>query len=81
MFRALARIDFVGVPHKGGAESINGLLGQQVHFLFESPVVLLPLIRDRKLRALGVTSAIARRSCPMFRPWWKPECRISWRRC
>jgi tripartite-type tricarboxylate transporter receptor subunit TctC len=33
------------------------LLGQQVDFLFESPVVLLPLIRDGRLRALGVTSA------------------------
>src|SRR5262245_60489143 len=57
MFRSLAKIDFLGVPHKGGAESITALLGQQVHFLFESPVVLLPLIRDGKLKALGVTSA------------------------
>jgi len=60
MFRSLAKIDFVGVPHKGGAESITSLLGQQVDFLFESPVVLLPLIRDGKLRALGVTSATRR---------------------
>jgi tripartite-type tricarboxylate transporter receptor subunit TctC len=57
MFRSLANIDFLGVPHKGGAESITSLLGRQVDFLFESPVVLLPLIRDGKLRALGVTSA------------------------
>jgi tripartite-type tricarboxylate transporter receptor subunit TctC len=57
MFRSLAKIDFLGVPHRGGAESITSLLGQQVDFLFESPVVLLPLIRDGKLRALGVTSA------------------------
>jgi tripartite-type tricarboxylate transporter receptor subunit TctC len=57
MFKSLAGIDFLNVPFKGGAESITGLLGEQVHFLFESPVVLLPLIRDGKLRALGVTSA------------------------
>jgi tripartite-type tricarboxylate transporter receptor subunit TctC len=57
MFRSLAKIEFLGVPHRGGAESITSLLGQQVDFLFESPVVLLPLIRDGKLRALGVTSA------------------------
>src|ERR1700730_17328176 len=57
MFRSLAQIDFLGVPHRGGAESITSLLGQQVDFLFESPVVLLPLLRDRKLRALGGTSA------------------------
>src|SRR4030088_2765071 len=57
MFRSLAKIEFLGVPHRGGAESITSLLSQQVDFLFESPVVLLPLIRDGKLRALGVTSA------------------------
>ena len=57
MFRSLGKIDFLGVPHRGGAESITSLLGQQVDFVLESPVVLLPLIRDGKVRALGVTSA------------------------
>jgi tripartite-type tricarboxylate transporter receptor subunit TctC len=57
MFRSLAKIEFLGVPHRGGAESITSLLGQQVDFVLESPVVLLPLIRDGKVRALGVTSA------------------------
>ena len=64
MFRWLAGIDFVGVPHRGGAESISALLGEQVHFLFESPVVLLPLIREGRLRALGVTSATRRPEVP-----------------
>jgi len=64
MFRSLAGIDFVGVPHRGGAESISALLGEQVHFLFESPVVLLPLIREGKLRVLGVTSATRRPEAP-----------------
>ena len=64
MFRSLAKIDFLGVPYRGGAESITGLLGQQKDFLFESPVVLLPLIRDGKLRALGVTSATRRPELP-----------------
>ena len=64
MFRSLAKIEFLGVPYRGGAESITGLLGQQNDFLFESPVVLLPLIRDGKLRALGVTSATRRPELP-----------------
>ncbi len=64
MFRSLAKIDFLGVPHRGGAESITSLLGQQVDFLFESPVVLLPLIREGKLRALGVTSAKSQAGIP-----------------
>ena len=57
MFRTLARIDFVNVPHKGGNESVQSVLGNQVDFALESPVILLPLIRDGKLRALAVTSA------------------------
>jgi tripartite-type tricarboxylate transporter receptor subunit TctC len=36
------------------------LLSEQVHFLFESPIVLLPLLREGKLKALGVTSATRR---------------------
>ena len=56
MLRSLAKIDFLGVPHKGGAASITSLLGQQVDFLLESPVVLLPLIREGRLRPLAVTS-------------------------
>jgi tripartite-type tricarboxylate transporter receptor subunit TctC len=57
MFRTLAGIDFVNVPHKGGNESVQDVLGHQVDFALESPVILLPLIRDGKLRALAVTSA------------------------
>jgi tripartite-type tricarboxylate transporter receptor subunit TctC len=57
MFRTLAGIDFVNVPHKGGHESVQGVLGNQVDFALESPVILLPLIKEGKLRALAVTSA------------------------
>jgi len=64
MFRHAAGIDFVGVPHKGGAESVTGVLGRQVEFVLESPVILLPLIRDGKLRALAVTSAQRKAELP-----------------
>jgi tripartite-type tricarboxylate transporter receptor subunit TctC len=57
MLRTLADVDFVDVPHKGGNESVQSVLGQQVDFTFESPVILLSLIREGKLRALAVTSA------------------------
>src|SRR5262249_47378555 len=67
MLRYLGKVDFVGVPHKGGAESITSLLGQQVDFLFESPVVLLPLIHDGRLRALAVTTARRQAALPDVR--------------
>jgi tripartite-type tricarboxylate transporter receptor subunit TctC len=57
MLRAATGITFVNVPHRGGAESITAALGRQVDFILESPVVLLPLIKEGKLRALAVTSA------------------------
>ena len=50
MFRTLAGIDFVNVPHKGGNESVQGVLGNQVDFALESPVILLPLIKEGKLQ-------------------------------
>jgi tripartite-type tricarboxylate transporter receptor subunit TctC len=57
MFRAMSGIDFINVPHKGGNEAVQAVLGNQVDFAFESPVVLLPLIRNGQVRALAVTSA------------------------
>src|SRR4029077_11837603 len=64
MLRAAAGIEFVNVPHRGGAESITAVLGRQIDFVLESPVVLLPLIREGKLRALAVTSATRKSEIP-----------------
>jgi tripartite-type tricarboxylate transporter receptor subunit TctC len=49
--------DLVGVPYRGGQEAVTALLTQSVQVTFENVAVLLPLIRDGKLRALAVTSA------------------------
>jgi tripartite-type tricarboxylate transporter receptor subunit TctC len=56
LFKARAGVDLVGVPYKGGGESVAALLGQQVDCTFEAISILLPLIREGRLRALGVTS-------------------------
>jgi tripartite-type tricarboxylate transporter receptor subunit TctC len=56
LFKASAGADLVGVPYKSGGEAVTALLGQQVHCTFEAITILLPLIRDGKVRALGVTS-------------------------
>jgi tripartite-type tricarboxylate transporter receptor subunit TctC len=57
LFRARTGVDIVGVPYKSGGEAVTGVLGQQVDATFESITILLPLIRDGKVRALGITSA------------------------
>jgi tripartite-type tricarboxylate transporter receptor subunit TctC len=55
LFKSAAGVDIVGVPYKSGADSITGLLGAQVDMTFESITILLPLIREGRLRALAVT--------------------------
>jgi tripartite-type tricarboxylate transporter receptor subunit TctC len=56
LFKSAAGVNIVGVPYKSGGDSVAGLLGAQVDMTFESITVLLPLIRDGRLRALAVTS-------------------------
>jgi len=57
LFKHLAQIDIVYIPHKGAAPSIADMLGGQTHMQFDALTVLYPLIQEGKLRALAVTSA------------------------
>src|SRR5712671_3589318 len=56
LFKSLAGVDIVGVPYKSGGEAVTGVLAGQVDMTFEGITILLPLIRDGRLRALAVTS-------------------------
>src|SRR5262249_18474192 len=54
--RARAGIDRGGAPYKSGGESVTAVLAGQVALTIEGITILLPHIRDGKLRALAVTS-------------------------
>jgi tripartite-type tricarboxylate transporter receptor subunit TctC len=56
LFKVRAGVDLTGVPYKSGGESVTAVLGRQVDATFESITILLPQIRDGKLRALAITS-------------------------
>ncbi len=56
LFKSRAGVDLIGVPYKSGGEAVTAVLGQQVDATFESITILLPLIRDGKVRALAITS-------------------------
>ena len=56
LLKARAGIDVVGVPYKSGGESVTAVLAGQVDATIEGITILLPHIRDGKLRALAVTS-------------------------
>jgi tripartite-type tricarboxylate transporter receptor subunit TctC len=57
MFKLRTGTDFVHVPYKGSPEAVAGVVAHQVHMLFGEVAGLLPLVREGKLRALGVASA------------------------
>ena len=56
LFMSRTGVSMVGVPYRGTSEALTGVLSRSVDMTFESIAVLLPLIREGKLRALGVTS-------------------------
>jgi tripartite-type tricarboxylate transporter receptor subunit TctC len=57
LFKAKAGIEAVHVPYKSGAEMVTAVLSGQVQFSFPDISILLPLIRDHKVKALAVSSA------------------------
>jgi tripartite-type tricarboxylate transporter receptor subunit TctC len=56
LFLSRAGVNIVGVPYRSGGESVSAVLSAAVHMTFEGITILLPLIREGKVRALAVTS-------------------------
>ena len=57
LFKMMTGIDMEHIPYKGRATAIPDLLGGRVTMMFDNMPSSLPLVREGKLRALGVTSA------------------------
>ena len=55
LFKAVAQVDLLHVPYKGGAPAINDLVGGQVQAIFEGQVALLPHLQSGRVRALAIT--------------------------
>ena len=56
LFKSMAGIDISHIPYKGVALAIPDLLGGRVTMMFSPISVALPLVREKRLRALAVTS-------------------------
>ena len=56
LFKTMTGIDMTHIPYKGRATAIPDLLGGRVTMMFDNMPSSLPLVKEGRLRALGVTS-------------------------
>jgi tripartite-type tricarboxylate transporter receptor subunit TctC len=57
LFKTQTGVEVTHVPYKSMAQPLNDVLGGHLNYMFSDLSPALPLIRDGRLRALGVTSA------------------------
>ena len=57
LFQAMAGVNMVHVPYRGGAPALTDLIGGQVQVAFVGPAVAIDHLKSGRLRALAVTSA------------------------
>ena len=57
LFAYMARIKLVHVPYKGGMPGVTDLVGGHVQLMFNNLISVLGLVKQNRLRALGITSA------------------------
>ena len=63
-FKAKTGADYAIIQYKGGGDSVTAVLGHQVDMTFETTTILLPHIREGKLKGLAVTSAARNPQAP-----------------
>lgn len=64
LFNTVAGVKITHVPYKGRAMAIPDLLGGHITMMFDNLPSALPVIKEGKLRALGVTSLRRSASAP-----------------
>jgi tripartite-type tricarboxylate transporter receptor subunit TctC len=57
MFRSMARINIVHVPYKSAGLAMTDVIAGNIQMMFAPVVVMQPMAKAGKVRALGVTSS------------------------
>ena len=68
LLKAMLGIEMTHVPYKGNAPALNDVAAGHVSLMFVDPLASLQLVREGKLRALGVTTAKRVSSAPELPP-------------
>ncbi len=55
LFKALAGVDIVHVPHKGSAEARTSVMSGQVEMMFDAITTMAPIAKAGRVRALATT--------------------------
>jgi len=64
LFKMMAGVDMVHVPHRGTAPALTDLLGGQIQVVFSSFSPAIEYIKADRLRALAVTGAMRSQALP-----------------
>jgi tripartite-type tricarboxylate transporter receptor subunit TctC len=57
LFKAVAGVNIVRVPYKGGGPALSGLIGGETQLMFPNAGSAMPHIRSGRVRALAVSTA------------------------
>jgi tripartite-type tricarboxylate transporter receptor subunit TctC len=66
LFKSVANVDYVHVPYKGAAPSMNALMAGEAHFAITEPVASVNASKSGKVRMLAVTSAQRSKGLPQL---------------
>ena len=68
LFKQLSSTQFTIVPYRTAAAAVQDLLAGRMNFSIDSPTLMMPLIRDGRLKPIAVTSAEASALAPGLPP-------------
>ncbi len=64
MVKAMARVNIIHVAFRGGGPALTSVMSGEVDFMFISIFTVTPLLNEKRLRAIAVTSATRNKSLP-----------------
>src|SRR5262249_44546651 len=68
LLKTMAGIEMTHIPYKGTAQAITDVVAGRVPIIFSDLAPAIPLIKDGRLRALGISSAVRFAGMPEIPP-------------